>query len=416
MSATPAKNNNSVSDARQWALVFIATFCGFVAAYNVGKVPAALPVIRQEFSPSLFWSGALASSYSVTSMLFALIFGVLVSRLGSWLVGATGLGLLAVAGALGASADTYSLLLTTRLLEGFGFVAIAVSMPSFIGRVCSDRIRPMAMGVWGTFIPLGVTTSLLVSPFLLQTGGWRAIWWAGSAVALAVLALAFFTIRPVQHIMPGNLNQASPKLTSVFRRDPLVLAGCFGVYSATFVGLTTFLPTYWVESFGLTPGSAARLTALVVVMNIFGNLTGGWLCSRGIAIRRLLSIALFGGGLFASLVYLSGVPVAVQLVAACGCSYISGILPATLFANVAKYAQTPAHSGLIVGLFFQGVGVGQVFGPALFGAIVDYIGGWNAAPLFFISAMLAAAVLLRCLPARANPPANPETVAENNER
>lgn len=386
-------------------LVVIATACGFVAAYNVGKASAALPVIRQEFSPSLFWSGALASSYSVTAMLFSLLFGVLVSRLGAWRIAATGLCLLAVAGALGASAGSYPLLLTSRLLEGFGFVAIAVSMPAFIGRVCGDHIRPMAMGVWGTFIPLGITTSLLVSPFLLQAGGWRAIWWAGSFVAILVFAIAFFTLRPAHLMMAGPRNQTMPQITSVFSRGPMLMAGCFTVYSATFVGLTTFLPTLWVESFGLVAGDAARLTALVVVMNILGNLTGGWLCSKGFSIRPLLGVALFGGGISASLVYINGLPVTGQILAACCCSYFGGILPATLFANVARYAQTPAHSGLIVGVFFQGAGAGQVFGPVLLGATVDYFGGWDAAPLFFVCAMLVAAILLWYLPA------NSETVA-----
>ncbi len=395
---------------RQWALVFVATMCGIVAAYNVGKVSAALPVIRQEFSPSLFSSGALASSYSVTAMLFAVGFGLLVSRVGVWRVAATGLCLLAAAGVLGASAGTYALLLTSRLLEGFGFVAVAVSMPAFIGRVCGDHIRPMAMGVWGAFIPTGVTVSLLLSPFLLQAGGWRAVWWAGSAAALVMCVVALFTIRPAHRAMSAASVQARPQITSVFRRQPLLLAACFGLYSCTFVAVTTFLPTFWVESVAMTPGSAARLSAAVVVMNILGNLTGGWLCSRGVALRPLLAIALFGGGLSACLVFYNGLPVAGQVIAACCCTCLSGILPATLFANVAKIAPTPAHSGLIVGLFFQGASLGQVFGPALFGGLLDFFGGWNAAPVLFISVMLAAAVLLWYVPA------NQETVAENNER
>lgn len=413
MSSISTGKTEALSERRQWALVLVATFCGFVAAYNVGKVPAALPAIRQEFSTSLFWSGALASSYSVIAMLLSLAFGLLVSRLGSWRVSAAGLCLLAGAGALGASADNYPGLLGSRLLEGFGFVAIAVSMPAFIGRVCDDHIRPMAMGVWGTFIPVGVTTGLLVSPFLLQSGGWRALWWAGSLVAVVVLVLAFFTLRPAHRVIAPAAMRVSPGIFSVFECGPLILAGCFAVYSATFVGLNTFLPTLWVESYGLNAATATRLTAVVVLMNVFGNLTGGWLCAKGVPIRTLLSVALFAGGVSACLVYLNGMPVSGQLLAACFCSYFSGILPATLFANVANYAKTPAHSGLIVGLFFQGAGMGQVFGPALFGAIVDYFSSWSAAPLFFISAMVVAAVLLYFLPVNPNKNTNSQSVVDN---
>ncbi len=376
----------------------VATICGFIAAYNIGKVAAAIPYVRQEFSTSLSWSGALASSYSVIAMMFALLCGVLVSRFGAWRAGAAGLGLLIIGGVLGAIANTFALLLVSRVIEGIGFVAIAVSMPAFIGQICSERIRPLAMGVWGTFVPGGIAISLLVSPLLLQGAEWRVLWWAGSLVAAAGLILVFFTIRPAYIKTAPVALRESPEISSVFTRGPVILAGCFAIYSATFVGLTTFLPTLWSETKGIDLNSAARLSAMVVVMNILGNLTGGWLNSRGFGMRRVLGWALIGAGLAASVVYIKGLPITAQFIAAGVSVYLGGMLPATLFASVSKYSQSPAHNGLLLGLFFQGAGIGQVFGPILMGATVDHFGSWQSAPLFFISAIIMAAILLYFIP------------------
>lgn len=376
----------------------MATLCGFIAAYNIGKIPSAIPYVRQEFSTSLSWSGALASSYSVIAMLFALLCGVLVSRFGAWRAGAAGLSLLIIGGALGAVATTFSLLLVSRVIEGIGFVAIAVSMPAFIGQICSERNRPLAMGVWGTFVPGGIAISLLVSPLLLQGGEWRVLWWAGSVVAAGGLVLVFFTIRPAYLKTAPVDTRKTPEITSVFTHGPVMLAACFAIYSANFVALTTFLPTLWSETTGIELNNAARLSALVVVMNILGNLTGGWLNSRGFGMRRVLGWALIGAGLAACVVYIEGLPITAQFVAAGVSVYLGGMLPATLFASVSKYSQTPAHSGLLIGLFFQGAGIGQVLGPILLGATIDHFGSWQFAPLFFISAIIMAALLLYFIP------------------
>lgn len=404
MPATQSINSPGVfSNSHQWLLVSVATLCGLIAAYGIGKVPVAIPFVREEFSSSLSWSGALASSYSVIAMLFSVLFGVLVARIGSWRAGAAGLCFLATGGVLGALATTLPLLLLCRVIEGIGFVAIAVSMPAFIGSVCDQRNRPLAMGVWGTFVPGGVAISLLVSPVLLPIGGWRSLWWAGSVVAVGGMILIFYTLKPAAQRISGTTNREMPKIRSVLTRGPLILTACFAIYSATFVALTTFLPTLWTETGGMALNSATRLSALVVVMNILGNLTGGWLNSRGVAIRQVLLWALVGAGLCACIVYIDELPLAGQLLGAGACVFLGGMLPATLFASVSSYAPSQAHSGLILGLFFQGAGLGQVFGPVLFGATVDYFGSWHAAPVFFMVAIVIAVLLLWNLPGRDSP-------------
>ena len=97
-------------------------------------------------------------------------------------------------------------------------------------------------------------------------------------------------------------------------------------------------------------------------------------------------------------VYSASLPFAMQLLAALMFSFLGGIAPASMFATVARLTDTPAQSGLMVGLLFQGAGAGQVFGPLLFGALIDFIGGWSAAPVFFLICMLTGALLVSRLP------------------
>ena len=399
MSALPsASHTETQSAAGQWLLVAVATACGFTAAYNIGKVPPSVPALRDEFATSLTWIAALVSSYSLVAMTCSLVMGRVVGWLGMWRSTALGLSFLIAGGLAGAVTHQFGILLAGRVIEGLGYLAIAVTMPGFIARVCSDSSRPLAMGVWGTFVPGGITLCMLAAPWLSAIGGWRSLWWVGVAVAVVMLLVALVIIRPVTVGVAQSAGTEKLHWRSVINKTTLLMSGCFAVYSMSFTGLATFLPTYWSEVSGLSLPVATKFAALVIATNIVGNLAGGWLNKRGILFRHLIAIGVPVSALCGMAVYATSMSFTVQLPAAMMFSFLGGIAPSTMFSSVAKVAATPAQSGLLVGLLFQGAGCGQVVGPLLFGAIIDYSGSWAAAPLYFLVCAAIGTVLMWRLP------------------
>jgi len=359
--------------------VVVATLCGLVAAYNIGKVPPSVPALRDEFQTSLTWIAALAGSYSVMAMTCSLLMGSVVGRIGLWHTTVMGLVLLAAGGALGAITHNFSVLLASRVIEGLGYLAIAVSMPAFVSRVCSDRNRPIALGVWGTFIPAGTTLCMLLAPMLSAIGGWRWLWWVSVCMAVLLLVVATVVMRPV---LSGGANGAAvarPALGTVINASSLTMVMIFALYSMFFSGMVIFLPTYWSETAGMTVDAATKCTALVVGGNIVGNLLGGWLNKTNTSTPTLFRVGLVLSGLFCIVVYLQQVPFELQLVAAIIFAVLGGIVPSTMFVTVARITNSPAQNGLLVGLLFQGAGFGQVVGPILFGGMIDHLGGWSIA-------------------------------------
>ncbi len=384
--------------SRQWLLVAIATACGFTAAWNIGKVPPSVPALREEFATSLTWIAALVSSYSLVAMTCALAMGRVVGWLGVWRTIALGLIFLLIGGLFGSVTHQFAVLLAGRVIEGLGYLAIAVTIPGFIARVCSDANRPVAMGVWGTFVPGGITLCMLTAPWLTAMGGWRLLWWVGVMVAIVMLIVAQRFIRPVAVGFEDQQPDKKLQWRSVINKTTLLMAGCFAVYSMSFTGLATFLPTYWSEASGLSLPVATKFAALVVAANIFGNLAGGWLNKRGLSFRVLIGIGVPLSALCGMAVYATPLPFGVQLPAAMLFSFLGGIAPSTMFSSVAAVARTPAQSGLLVGLLFQGAGCGQVIGPLLFGAIIDLSGGWSTAPLYFLVSAAIGFLLLSRIP------------------
>ena len=379
----------------QWAVVLVLTLSGYLAGFNVGKVSATLPYIRAELDLSLVLAGSIASSYSLVAMFFSVLLGVVVSRFGAVGCVTAGLLLIAVAGAVGAGATDYLWLLVSRVTEGVGYVLLAIATPILIARVINEKSRPVAMGGWGTFLPGGVALSMFIAP--LFPDQWRPLWWVTciyAAVAIVVL-LTFVLpyIRRLTRCQPAPVTEQSALYTAVFCRDPLLLAASFMFYSMFFVTLVTFLPTVLSESSSLTIKAATSFSVFVVLCNILGNLTGGWLIGRGVSLQLVLRVALVGSCLLASLVFLQVLNVWLRI--ACGllACYLGGMLPAAVFSSIARFV--PAQkSGLLLGVVFQALGCGQVAGPVTLAALVEKSGSWQTGVLYFLCLAVAGFVVL----------------------
>ncbi len=337
-------------------------------------------------------AGSIASSYSMVAMLLAILLGFLVSRIGA--AGCVFLGLLTTgaAGMLGATSESYYQLLGTRVAEGVGFVLMAISVPVLITRVVNEKSRPIAMGMWGTFIPGGIALSMLIAPFFENQ--WRSIWWFSCALMLVCLIGLLVIVVPVLKGIeqsPQTQNPPTPRYPSVLSRDPILLALSFLLYSSFFIALITYLPTLLSETAFMSQRAATITSAAVVVFNAFGNIFSGIMISRGAALKTVLTTALLGATLFAGVVFSDWVYLPIRVLSGMLACFLGGMLPAAVFTSVPSFVSA-RKSGVLFGLVYQAMGCGQVMGPLLMAAVVEGGGHWRWGTLFYVG--LAAIALL----------------------
>ena len=188
----------------RWGLVLVATGAGVIAAAHVGKVPAALPAIRAEFGLDLVSAGWVVSIFNATGMAGGMLAGVFADRIGHRRLALTGLAALLLGSLAGATAESGTVLLLTRFLEGLGFVTTAVSAPSIIANAAKHRDRRLALGLWGAYMPAGVAAMMLMSPALLAPFGWRGLWLAVAAATGVWFAVLWTAGRPAAHSLPPS--------------------------------------------------------------------------------------------------------------------------------------------------------------------------------------------------------------------
>ena len=369
--------------ASHWPRIWIAFLAGCIAAFQIGKTFASLTLIIAELDLSLVQAGMILSLFSLIAAVAGAGFGLLSDRVGHLRMALTGLCLSAAGSFFGAQVTTIEWLLLSRLLEGFGFILTIVALPSLIGRCASDSDRPLAMGLWGAFMPAGIGMSMIITPALVEWHGWRGLWNDVGIILLvwAVLLYLGFRRSPTPPpATPGGFDFRG----SILRLGPLMVVAGFICYSSLYQSLTAFLPTMMVTDYDIALAQAASFGALVVVGNIIGNVGAGWLIGRGFVPWKLVTTSFVAMGLCAVLVFATFTQPSVKVIAGFLFSAFGGMFPGTAFVLAARFSPSPAQMALMAGFMLQGAGIGQTIGPLMVSSVVDYSASWNAANLVVV--------------------------------
>jgi predicted MFS family arabinose efflux permease len=363
-----------------WPAVLAAVGGGVAGAMNVGKVPMALVALRQEFDLSLVQAGTVSSTLSTLAVLFAVGFGMFTGRVGALRMALGGLVVSALASLAGVLAPSYAVLITTRVLEGAGFLAMAVAGPGLVSAAAAPADRRFAIGVWASFMPAGAGLAMLLSPPLLDAVGWRGLWALVSA-ALALAAWAVWLQRAhYSAVATGSTHQTSSGAGELLRQ-PLawLLALAFGCWAIQHFSLIVWLPTFLKEQRGMSAGPVAALTALMLLVNVPGNLIGGALVQRGLPRGRIIAAAHAATGVCALLLLDDRLGDGLRYGLCLALSFIGGLIPAAVMSSSTVLARQPSQIGVLQGLIMQGSQLGQFVGTPLIAAVVAATGEWGSA-------------------------------------
>ncbi len=388
-----------------WLKIWIVFFAGCVAAFQIGKTAASLSVIIAELDLGLVQAGYLASLFTLVGAIAGAGFGFLSDRLGHVKTAMAGLILSASGAFIGALAQDLSLLLLSRMIEGLGFIMAIVALPSLISRSADERSRPLAMGLWGAFMPAGIGASMLIAPGLIELHGWRGLWSDVGMIMLLVCAFLYLSFRGVKH-HSGDSFAAADIVRSVLRGGPLLVVAGFICYSCLYVSVIMFFPTLLVTVKEVEYGAAAYLGALVAMANITGNISAGWLIGRGVAPWRLMQVSFLTMGICATAVFSSFSDPAIKTIAGILFSAFGGLFPGSAFVLASRYSIRPSHMAFMSGLLLQGAAIGQTIGPALVSNLVEYGGAWDYANIEIVGMAgigLICALALRRFPEKNRP-------------
>ncbi|RTH04345.1 MFS transporter [Thermus scotoductus] len=348
--------------------------------------------IRKELGLSEGQFALLTAVPILTGSLLRLPLGICADRFGGRRVFALLCLITAVPTFLLSLAQSYEQLLVLAFFIGLAGASFAVGV-SWNSAWFEAQSQGLALGVFGAG-NVGASITKLLAPALLTLvpaaglggipGGWRFVPWV-YGIALVVTALMVWSFTPRDRVLGEGRSLAEllrPLRQLRVWRFGLYYVVVFGAY----VGLSLWLPKYYVDVYGTSLALAGLLTALFIFPASLLRPLGGYLSDR-MGARRLMYLV-FGVILAASLLLLLppkllGVWGFTVLVVVIG--FAMGVGKAANFKMVAVwYPRDIGATGGMVGMLG---GLGGFFLPPAFA----WIEGLTGLPqsIFLVTAGLA---------------------------
>ena len=375
---------------------------------NVGPLgfPAIAALVRDDLGLTLTQAGSFLSAYYVGPMLMSLPAGAMADR---WGVKRTlVLGQVVIAGGLVAVAlsGSYAVLIVLMMVSGVGYGMLnPTSTKAIIGWFPPSQ-RATVVGLKQVGFPFGAMLGAALLPVLGLALGWR---WAvvASAAAIAVGALASAALYRDAPAPPGAA--APPARGAAWQvladRDLWLVAVATLIFAAVQTVWMAYLALYLQGVVGLSLLAASRYLALAQAGGMAGRVVFGVLSDRVFGGSRRLPLAIAGCGTAVCSVAIAltgrGSP-ALSLALLCAVFGFVGIgwngVQHTLMAELAG----PGAAGASVGFGLALSSIGVTVAPPVFGALVEWAGGYRGPWIGLAGTMVAGLLLLALV--RERPP------------
>ena len=368
-----------------------SAFLYFDISFMVWVLMGPLAVfITEDFKLTPAQKGLLVALPILGGSFMRLVLGAMTDRIGAKKTALFGLGITLIPllwGWLGAR--SLNELHVVGLLLGVAGASFAAALP-MASRWYPPEHQGLAMGIAGAGNS-GTVLSALFAPRIAQAhgGDWHVVLgYAIIPILLTFIAVALMAKDSPDKPAPKSVNEY---LGVIKQADTLWFCLFYSITFGGFVGLASFLPTFYVDQYGLEKVHAGSLTALCVFAGSFVRPIGGYLADRLGGVRVLVAI-------YACVCVLAFV--LSQLPALTFATTLLFVLMATLGCGNGAVFQLvpqryPRQIGVMTGVVGAAGGVGGFFLPTLLGYVKQNMGSFGAGFSFFaIAAAVAIALIL----------------------
>ncbi len=351
-----------------WPLVWLIWLAGLGAAAQYGKISVIfdrLPAIYPQAGAGL---GFAVSLVGFLGIVFGVVAGVLVARIG---YRRALLGALVVGGAMSAVQailPTLPVFLLSRVVEGASHLAVVVAAPTLVAELSHPKDAGRSLTLWGSFFGVAFAILAWFGVPLADRFGVGALMAAHAGYMCVMAAILWVSLpRVARGTQPFSLIEAVRAHGRIYR-SPWIGAPALGwlFYTACFVSVLTVLPPF------LPAESRAMIMGAMPLMSILSSLTlGVWMLRHVSAV----SVVVSGFGLcILSAIGLLVWPGAPVLALALGAAL--GLIQGASFAAVPQLSAQAEGRALANGGMAQMGNLGNTIGTPLMVAVLAY-GGYD---------------------------------------
>jgi len=279
-------------DSSDWGGIWLGLAVSSLAAFQMLKLPPALPLMIEDYGYGRVTAGGLVSIYALSGLVLSVAAGGLAARRPDLTVGGS-LACFLLGNLVTLALPQIAWLnLLARALEGLAYATFAIAGPAIANRCAAERDLPLVAGIVAIWVPVGQRVALGAGFLVFDAHGWRPLWWLSLALTLALGGWLWLRRATVRRVLTGLAGDARAAMTTARERTILWLSGfVFAVWGGQYIAFMTWLPDYMVERFGIGPGEASAANSLSVFAVLVSGLGTGWLLRRGLPLGLLFAVA-----------------------------------------------------------------------------------------------------------------------------
>jgi EmrB/QacA subfamily drug resistance transporter len=217
-------------------------------------VNVALPSIGRELHTTVSGLQWTVDAYTLVLASLLMLSGSMADRLGRRRVFKTGLVLFTLGSLLCSVAPTLGWLIVFRMLQAVGGSMLNPVAMSIIRNVFTNpRERAQAIGIWGATVGISLALGPVVGGVLVQSVGWRSIFWINIPVGVIALVLTILFVPESRAPRPRRVDPVGQALVIA-----LLASLTYGIIEAPSAG---WLSVQTIALFLLATAALAGLLA-----------------------------------------------------------------------------------------------------------------------------------------------------------
>ncbi|MCX4762002.1 MFS transporter [Streptomyces sp. NBC_01275] len=289
-----------LSQRRRLLVLAICCMSLLIVSLDVTVLNVALPAMQSDLHASTSGLQWTIDAYTLVLAALLMLAGSTADRIGRKKVFLAGLVVFSLGSLLCSLAPSLELLIAARMVQAVGGSMLnPVAMSIITNTFTAPRERARAIGVWGAVVGISMAAGPLLGGLLVESVGWRSIFWLNLPVGLAALLA---TLRYVPESRAPKARRPDPvgqllvialfgSLTYAIIEAPSAGIATSGPFAA--VALAALLGLLWYEP---------RRDEPLIDLRFFRSAP-----FSGATVVAISAFAALGGFLFMSTLYLQNV-------------------------------------------------------------------------------------------------------------
>jgi EmrB/QacA subfamily drug resistance transporter len=375
---------NELSHSRQLLVLAICCMSLFIVGLDVTIVNVALPSIGHELHAGVSGLQWTIDAYTLVLASLLMLAGSTADRFGRRRTFQTGLAVFSAGSLLCSVAPGLGWLVAFRTVQAVGGSMLnPVAMSIITNTFIEPKERAKAIGIWGGVVGLSMALGPIAGGLLVETVGWRGIFWVNVPVGIAAIVLTALFVPESRAARARKLDAVGQALVIILLASLVYgliegpgsgwtsakILTCFGVAALALMALARYEPRRDEPLIDLRFFRSAPFSGAVVIAICAFAALGGFLLVNTLYLQDVLGLTPLLAGVYTlpmAAMTAIGSPLSGRLVAS------RGTRPSLIVAGVgitsAGLILTHLTSGtativLIASYVLFGIGFGMVNAP-----------------------------------------------------